>query len=171
MNNNETIYKEEINTDFDVRSLDTSCMNESTLQHPWWHNIKYFVIGILFGIILVKSEVISWFRIQEMFRFESFHMYGIIGSAIIVGIISLQLIKKFKIKTIYGEKIDLRHKKFNKGQLYGGLAFGFGWALTGACPGPLFAQIGAGASVVIITLLSAIAGTWFYGLVREKLPH
>ncbi len=171
MNNSETIYKEEINTDFEVRSLDTSCMNESTLQHPWWYNIKYFAIGILFGIILVKSEVISWFRIQEMFRFESIHMYGVIGSAIIVGIISLQLIKKFKIKTIYGEKIELHRKKFNKGQLYGGLAFGFGWALTGACPGPLFAQIGTGASVVVVTLLSAIAGTWFYGLVREKLPH
>ncbi len=171
MNNPETLFEEETNTDFEVRSLDTSCMNVSTFQHPWWHNIKYLITGILFGIILVKSEVISWFRIQEMFRFESFHMYGVIGSAVIVGIISLQVIKKFKIKTIYGEKIDLRQKKFNKGQVYGGLAFGFGWALTGACPGPLFAQIGAGASVVIVTLLSAIAGTWFYGLLRDKLPH
>ncbi len=171
MNNSETIFEKEVNTDFEVRSLDTICMNESTLQHPWWHNIKYLVAGIVFGIILIKSEVISWFRIQEMFRLQSFHMYGVIGSAIVVGIISVLIIKKFKIKTIYGEKIELHKKRFNKGQVYGGLIFGFGWALTGACPGPLFAQIGTGVSVVAITLLSAIAGTWFYGLLREKLPH
>ncbi len=161
----------ETNTDFEVRSLDTMCINESTLQHTWWHNLKYLFAGILFGIILVKSEVISWFRIQEMFRLQSFHMYGVIGSAVVTGIISVLIIKKFKIKTIYGEKIELYPKRFNKGQIYGGLIFGFGWALTGACPGPLFAQIGSGALVVSITLLSAIAGTWVYGLLREKLPH
>ncbi len=106
-----------------------------------------------------------------MFRLQSFHMYGVIGSAVVTGIISVLIIKKFKIKTIYGEKIELYPKRFNKGQIYGGLIFGFGWALTGACPGPLFAQIGSGALVVSITLLSAIAGTWVYGLLREKLPH
>jgi uncharacterized protein len=106
-----------------------------------------------------------------MFRLQSFHMYGVLGSAVVVGIISVLVIKKFKIKTIYGEDIILSPKQFNKGQVYGGLLFGFGWALTGACPGPLFAQIGSGFSVVIITLLSAIAGTWVYGLIREKLPH
>ena len=161
----------DINNDFEVRSLDTAGINESGLKHPGWYNLKYLFTGILFGIILVKAEVISWFRIQEMFRLQSFHMYGVIGSAVVVGIISVWLIKKFKIKTIYGESIVLHSRAFNKGQVYGGLLFGFGWALTGACPGPLFAQIGAGFSVVIISLLSAVGGTWIYGLVREKLPH
>ena len=126
-------------------------------------NIKYGVAGILFGIILVKAEVISWFRIQEMFRLQSFHMYGVIGSAVVVGIISVLLIKKFNVKSIDGELIRLEPKKFNKGQIYGGLLFGLGWAITGACPGPFFAQIGTGATVIIVTLLSAIAGTWVYG--------
>ena len=161
----------ELNTDFEVRSLDTICMNESHIQHPWYHSIKYLFVGMLFGIVLVKSEVISWFRIQEMFRLQSFHMYGVIGSAVVTGIISVWLIKKLKIKTIYGEPIELHPKRFNKGQIYGGLLFGAGWALTGACPGPLFALIGTGATVIIITLLSAIAGTWVYGRLREKLPH
>jgi uncharacterized membrane protein YedE/YeeE len=127
-------------------------------------------MGAFFGIILIKSEVISWFRIQEMFRLQSFHMYGVIGSAIAVGMLSIFLIKKLNIKTIYGEKISIPEKKFNKGQIYGGLIFGFGWAMTGACPGPLFAQIGSGALVVIVTLLSALAGTWVYGYFRDKLP-
>jgi uncharacterized protein len=167
----DTTLEIETNTDFEVRSLDMMCINESSLRHPWWYNIKYFITGILFGILLVKSEVISWFRIQEMFRLESFHMYGVIGSAVITGIVSILIIKKFNIKTIYGEKINLYPKKFNKGQIYGGLIFGLGWALTGACPGPLFALIGSGAFVVIIILLSAIAGTAVYGLLRERLPH
>ncbi len=171
MNNTAIVKNIETNTDFEVRSLDAMCFNESTLKHPWWYNLKYLFTGILFGIILVKSEVISWFRIQEMFRLESFHMYGVIGSAVVTGIISVFIIKKFNIKTIYGEKIELHPRKFNRGQIYGGLIFGFGWALTGACPGPLFAQIGTGSLVVIITLLSAIAGTWVYGLLRDKLPH
>src|SRR5688500_15529880 len=153
----------ETNTDFEVRSLDTSSMNESQIQHPWWHSLKYLVAGLFFGILLVKAEVISWFRIQEMFRLQSFHMYGVIGTAVVTGIISIWLIKEFKVKTIYGERIELHHKQFNKGQIYGGLLFGAGWALTGACPGPLYALIGTGATVVIITLLSAIAGTWVYG--------
>ena len=159
------------NKDMDIRSMDAMCVNESRLSHKWYHNIKYIAAGILFGIVLVKAEIISWFRIQEMFRLQSFHMYGIIGSAVVVGMISIALIKKFKIKTIYGEPITISPKSFNKGQIYGGLLFGFGWALTGACPGPLYAQIGAGATVVIVTLLSAIAGTWCYGFLRDKLPH
>lgn len=161
----------ETNTDFEVRSLDTMCVNESHLEHKWWHNLKYLVVGIAFGIVFVKAEIISWFRIQEMFRLQSFHMFGVIGSAVIVGIISVWLIRKFNIKTIYGEPIEFHPKTFNKGQVIGGLLFGFGWAITGACPGPLFAQIGSGGLVVAITLLSATAGTWVYGLVREKLPH
>ncbi|RZJ76128.1 MAG: transporter [Flavobacterium sp.] len=163
--------KNQENTDFEVRSLDAMCVNESHLQHKWYHNIKYLVVGVLFGIVFVKSEVVSWFRIQEMFRLQSFHMYGIIGSAIVVGMISIWFIKKFNIKTIYGETIEFHPKTFNKGQIYGGLIFGLGWAITGACPGPLFAQIGTGATVIAVTLLSAIAGTWVYGLLRDKLPH
>lgn len=159
------------NADFEVRSLDAVCLNESELKHPWWYNFKYLVAGILFGIILIKAEVISWFRIQEMFRLQSFHMFGVIGSAVIVGIISVWLIRKFNIKTIYGEPIEFVNRKLNKGNIIGGLLFGSGWALTGACPGPLFAQIGTGATATIITLLSAIAGTWCYGLLRDKLPH
>lgn len=159
------------NEEFDVRSQDAMCVNESTLEHQWHHNIKYLIVGILFGIVFVKAEVISWFRIQEMFRFQSFHMFGLIGSAVTVGLISVQVIKRFNIKTIYGETIKISPKTFNKGQIYGGLLFGFGWAITGACPGPLFAQIGTGATVIIVTLLSAILGTWVYGYFREKLPH
>ena len=159
------------NTDFEVRSLDAICVNDSQLDNKWYHNLKYLIVGVLFGVVFVKSEVVSWFRIQEMFRLQSFHMYGIIGSAIVVGMVSVWLIKKFNIKTIYGEKIEFHRKKFNKGQIYGGLIFGFGWAITGACPGPLFAQIGTGATVIAVTLLSAIAGTWVYGCLREKLPH
>jgi uncharacterized membrane protein YedE/YeeE len=134
-------------------------------------NIKFVVAGVIFGILLIKGEVISWFRIQEMFRLQSFHMYGIIGSAIMTGMISILLIKKFKIKTISKEDIVIKPKKFQKGNIYGGLLFGFGWAITGACPGPLFAQIGSGATVVIVTLFSAVAGTWVYGFFKERLPH
>ncbi|MEK7256776.1 MAG: DUF6691 family protein [Bacteroidota bacterium] len=159
------------NTDFEVRSLDTHCVNVSEVHLPWWHNLKYALAGIVFGVVLVKSEVISWFRIQEMFRLQSFHMYGVIGTAVVVGAISIFLIKKLKIKTIHGEAIEFQDKKFTKGQIYGGLIFGLGWAITGACPGPLFAQIGAGFTVIFVTLLSAIAGTWVYGRFREKLPQ
>ncbi|MEI6086773.1 MAG: DUF6691 family protein [Bacteroidota bacterium] len=157
--------------DFELRSLDATCLNESELVHPYWYNLKYLMVGIIFGIVFVKAEIISWFRIQEMFRLQSFHMYGVIGSAVLVGAISVFIIKKFKIKTIYGEPIQFDEKKFNVGQIYGGLLFGLGWAITGACPGPLFAQIGTGISVTIVTLMSAIAGTWIYGLVRNKIPH
>jgi uncharacterized protein len=161
----------DLNTDFEVRSLDTMCVNESHLEHKWYHNLKYLLVGIGFGIVFVKAEIISWFRIQEMFRFQSFHMYGVIGSAVVVGALSVWLIRRFNVKTIYGETIEFHPKTFNKGQIIGGLLFGFGWAITGACPGPLFALIGNGAVAVIAVLLSAIAGTWAYGYFREKLPH
>ena len=158
-------------TDYEVRSEDTACLNESELQHPWWYNFKYLVAGILFGIVLVKSEVVSWFRIQEMFRLLSFHMYGVIGTAVVTGMIAVWLIKKFNIKTIHSETIHFHPKKFNKGQVIGGLVFGFGWAMTGACPGPLFAQLGAGITVIAVVIASAVAGTWVYGKLRDKLPH
>lgn len=133
--------------------------------------LKYLIIGILFGIVFVKAEIISWFRIQEMFRLQSFFMYGVIGSAVMVGMISVQLIKRFNIKSISGETIIIPKKEFRKGQIIGGLLFGLGWALTGACPGPLFAQIGSGFTVIVVTLLSAIAGTWVYGKFADKLPN
>lgn len=155
----------------DIRHQDTVCSNETNLQHRWYFNFKYLLMGILFGIVFVKAEVISWFRIQEMFRLQSFHMFGVIGMAVVTGMISVWIFKKFNIKTIHGEPITIAPKKFSKGQIYGGLIFGFGWAITGACPGPLFAQIGTGALVVVFTLLSAILGTWVYGYFREKLPH
>ncbi|MBK7009249.1 MAG: YeeE/YedE family protein [Saprospiraceae bacterium] len=171
INQNTDIQQISEEQDYTLRSTDAVCINESHLHHKWYYNFKYMAVGVLFGIVFVKAEIISWFRIQEMFRFQSFHMYGVIGSAIMVGMISVWLIKKFNIKTIHGETIEFHDKVFNKGQIYGGLLFGLGWAITGACPGPLFAQIGTGATVIVITLLSALAGTWIYGYYRDKLPH
>ena len=134
-------------------------------------NIKYLLAGVVFGIILIKSQVVSWFRIQEMFRLQAFHMYGIIGSAIIVGMIAILIIKRFNIKSISGEQIVIPQKPFSWGNVWGGLIFGLGWAITGACPGPLYALFGSGIWVIGITLLSAIFGVWVYGLVQDKLPH
>ncbi|MDQ6531667.1 DUF6691 family protein [Flavobacterium sp. LHD-85] len=153
------------------KNIDGEGINASQKKETALGNLKYLIVGIFFGIVFVKAEIISWFRIQEMFNLESFHMYGVIGCAVVVGLISVQLIKKFNIKTLNGEKIEIQPKTFNKGQIYGGLLFGFGWAITGACPGPLFAQIGTGATVIVVTLVSAIAGTWVYGLIKDKLPH
>jgi uncharacterized membrane protein YedE/YeeE len=150
---------------------DTEGINSSKVKDSGFSLLKYLLVGMVFGIVFVKAEVISWYRIQEMFQLQSFFMYGVIGSAVVVGVISVQLIKKFNIKTLQGEKIEIPSKTFNKGQIYGGLLFGFGWGITGACPGPLFAQIGTGVTVIIVTLLSAIAGTWVYGLIKDKLPH
>lgn len=149
----------------------TACVNQSELDAHWYDHIKYLLVGVVFGIVFVKAEIVSWFRIQEMFKLQSFHMYGVIGSAVIVGAISVLIIKKSHLTSIAGEAINIPDKVFNKGQIYGALLFGIGWAITGACPGPLFAQIGTGATAVLVTLLSAIAGTWTYGLLREKLPH
>jgi len=134
-------------------------------------NLKFLISGTFFGIILIKAEVISWFRIQEMFRFQAFHMYGIIGSAIVVGMISILIIKKYKIKTFSGEEIKIAPKEFTKGNIIGGLMFGLGWAMTGACPGPLYALIGSGYPVIIAVLLSAVLGTYTYGAIKDKLPH
>ena len=145
--------------------------NNAVKKESIFSNFKYLVVGAFFGIVFVKAEIISWFRIQEMFRLQSFHMYGVIGTAVVVGLISVQIIKKYKIKTLNGNPIHIPSKSFDKGQIYGGFIFGLGWAITGACPGPLFAQIGSGFLAVIVTLLSAIAGTYVYGLLDEKLPH
>lgn len=134
-------------------------------------NIKFILAGIFFGIVLTKGEAISWYRMQEMFHFQSFHMFGIFMTAIPVGAISVLLIKKFNLKTSTGEVVSIPDKPFNKGVIFGSLIFGFGWALTGACPGPLYAQLGSGVLVTIVTIAAALFGTWTYALLREKLPH
>lgn len=134
-------------------------------------NFKYILVGIVFGIVFVKAEIISWFRIQEMFRFQSFHMYGVIGTAVLVGILSLQIIKRLGLKTMDGQPISTQTKPYNKGIIIGSLIFGMGWATTGACPGPLFAEVGSGYWAVLVSLLSAIGGTWVYGAIKQYLPH
>lgn len=133
--------------------------------------IKYILVGIVFGIVFVKAEIISWFRIQEMFQLRSFHMYGVIGSAVAVGAISVFLLKQLKLKSIEKEEISIVTKPFNKGTIIGSLIFGIGWALTGACPGPLFAHVGTGVSAFLVTILFALIGTFTYGIIKEKLPH
>ncbi|MXV50586.1 YeeE/YedE family protein [Pedobacter sp. HMF7647] len=134
--------------------------------------LKFILAGIFFGIIMVKSEAVSWYRIQEMFRFQSFHMYGIIGTAVIVGATSVYLIKKFRLKDVQGLPITFKDKEKSwKKYLIGGSIFGLGWALTGACPGPMFVNIGYGYLPMILVVLGALAGTYLYGLVRDKLPH
>ena len=136
-------------------------------------NLRYLIGGMYFGFVLVKSEVVSWFRIQEMFRFQDFHMYGIIGSAIIVGIISIQIIKRFNLRDIEGNPITILPKDASQWKRYiiGGSLFGLGWALLGACPGPIFALLGTGLTIMIVPILAAIFGTWLYGVLRAKLPH
>ena len=133
--------------------------------------LLYLVVGTAFGFVLTKAEAISWFRIQEMFRFQSFHMYGLMMSAVLVGMVSIQLIRRFGIRTLSGEPITIEPKVFQWGNVIGGLIFGLGWAMTGACPGPLYALVGAGVYVMAAGLLSAIGGTWVYGLMRDRLPH
>jgi len=135
--------------------------------------LKYLALGTLFGFILVKSEVVSWFRIQEMFRFDSIHMYGIIGLAIVVGIISVQIIKRKNVKDMHGNAISIPPKDASQVTRYlvGGSIFGFGWALLGACPGPMFALLGSGLTIMLVPIAAALVGTYTYGVLRDKLPH
>ena len=135
--------------------------------------LPYLFLGIAFGVVLSKSEVLSWFRIQEMFRFQSFRMYGIIGSAIATAAVSLLILKRLHSKDWRGDTISIPPKELGSGIRYsvGGALFGVGWALTGACPGPLFALVGNGLSVMLIAVASALAGTWLYGILRPRLPH
>ena len=135
------------------------------------NNFIYIFLGTLFGIVLTKSEVISWFRIREMFLFNEAYMYLIIGSAVSVGAISVFLLKKLGLKSLNNQELNFKGKDYNKGFIIGGLIFGVGWAITGACPGPIFAQIGAGAYPAIFTLLGAIAGAYLYYRFKENLPH
>lgn len=134
--------------------------------------LSYLTIGIFFGIIMYKSEAASWFRIYEMFQFGSFHMYGIIGSALVLGVIGVQIIKRNNIKAIGGKEMNLHPKsKGVTNYLIGGIIFGLGWALAGACPGPMYVLVGAGYSSILIVIASAILGTFVYGLLKNKLPH
>ena len=135
--------------------------------------VPYFLLGTWFGVVLTKSQVVSWFRIQEMFRFQSFYMYGVLGSAVLVAGISIALLRRFRVKTLDGAEIVIPPKVMGRGYRYwiGGTIFGVGWAFTGACPGPLFALIGAGVGVMIVTVVAALAGTWLYGYLRPHLPH
>lgn len=134
--------------------------------------LKFLLIGIVFGIVMFKSEAASWFRIYEMFQFQSFHMYGIIGSALALGILGTWLIKKYKLKAIDGETIKIlpKDKSFSR-YMYGGILFGLGWALAGSCPGPIYTLIGAGYISILVVLLGALMGTFIYGRLRHKLPH
>lgn len=144
-----------------------------SMQAPKSRLWPYLLIGIFFGIVATKSEIISWFRIQEMFRFQAFHMYGIIGSAVVVAFIAIRLINRGSIRSVDGSEINIPPKEMGKGIRYlaGGIIFGFGWALTGACPGPMFALVGNGFPVILVAIASAIAGAWVYGAMRPKLPH
>lgn len=147
-----------------------SAGNPSAPQSRLW---PYLLIGIYFGITLTKAEVISWFRIQEMFRFQAFHMYGIIMSAIVVAAISILIIKHRKVTAMDGSQIVLPPKEMGSGTRYwlGGTFFGLGWAMTGACPGPMLALIGAGLPVMVVAVVAAMLGTWTYGALRSHLPH
>ena len=134
--------------------------------------IRFVLAGIVFGIIMVKSEAISWYRIQEMFRFQSFHMYGIIGTAVLIGVVGIYLIKKFKLKDTGGLPINFKDKVMGwKKYLIGGSVFGLGWALTGSCPGPMFVNVGYGYYAMLVVIIGALLGTYLYGVLQNKLPH
>jgi uncharacterized membrane protein YedE/YeeE len=134
--------------------------------------LKYLSVGILFGIVMTKSEAVSWFRMQEMFRFDSFHMYGIIGTAVLVGMVVVYLIKKVHLKNVDGDRIKFNPKQMSITRyLAGGIIFGLGWSLVGACPGPMFTLLGQGAWSILLVIASAVLGTYVYGILRNKLPH
>ena len=134
--------------------------------------IKFFLVGILFGIVMSKAEIISWYRIYEMFKFQSFHMYGIIGSAVMLGMVSMFLFRKKMVKTFEGEEIHVIPKKKGLSRnLLGGILFGLGWALAGACPGPMFVLVGKGVVSILVVIFGATLGAFFYGLFKDKIPH
>ena len=150
----------------------SACINHSAKKETIFSLLKYTVIGMLFGIVFVKAEIISWFRIQEMFRFQSFHMYGIIGSAVVIGIVVVWFIKKTSMQSSEGEIIRFTPKNMSVARyLIGGTFFGLGWAMVGACPGPMYILLGKGFLLVLIIILGALIGTFVYGLLRSKLPH
>ena len=135
-------------------------------------NISFFAVGIFFGIVMTKSEAISWFRIHEMFRFESFHMYGIIGTAVVLGALTVWAMKKFNIKTLNGTDVSYNPMQLSiKRHLLAGSIFGLGWALVGCCPGPMYVLLGNGYAIVLLVMLGALLGTFVYGVIMDKLPH
>ena len=133
-------------------------------------NLRVLILGIIFGIVLVKGQIVSWERINKMFRFEEAYMYLVIGSAVVVGAISLIIIKRLRARTIDGEEVVIINKPMNKGIIFGGILFGVGWAITGACPGPIYAQIGSGTFLAVVTLLAALTGAYFYAVLQPRLP-
>ena len=151
--------------------IGSSSDSEATAPERLW---PYALIGLLLGIVFTRSEVVSWFRIQEMFRFQSFHMYGIIGSAVVVGAASVWLIKRFEVRAFTNRPMEIPNDTFNApGYQFwlGGIVFGLGWGLLGACPGPIYVLIGNGVTVMVAAFLSALAGVWTYGALRHRLPH
>lgn len=157
------------NATFDKRPQASQTRSSGT---PMLGYLSYLLAGTLFGFVLVKAEVISWYRIQEMFRFQSFHMYGVIGSAVLVGALSVWLIKRLNVRTFGGDEITFSPKDPTyRRYIFGGTAFGLGWAMTGACPGPIAALIGSGQTVFVVVLVSAIVGTYVYGILQKRLPH
>lgn len=134
--------------------------------------IKFLLVGIFFGIVLVKSEAVSWYRIYEMFKFESFHMYGIIGTAVVLGVLAVALIKRTKLKDIHGQEIDMpnKDKSFTR-YFVGGSIFGLGWGIAGACPGPMYVLFGTGVWTILVVIAAAVLGTFIYGLLKDRLPH
>ncbi len=135
-------------------------------------SLKFILVGMVFGIIMYKSEAVSWYRIHEMFRFESFHMYGIIGSALFLGVLSIQWIKRSRMKNVNGQVISIEDKEKSFWRyILGGTIFGLGWALSGACPGPMYVLIGTGAMSIMIVIFGALIGTFLYGVLKDKLPH
>jgi len=158
--------------EYENRSLDTMCVNDSVQKESWFANLKYGLVGLMFGVVFVKAEVISWFRIQEMFRFQSFHMYGIIGTAVTLGMILTAVIKKYKLRDFSGSKIVFQPKEKSVVRyIAGGTIFGLGWALTGACPGPMVVNLGAGYLPMLLVVVGATLGTFLYGALQKKLPH
>ena len=133
--------------------------------------LKYFLIGFIFGLALIKGEAISWYRMQEMFHFQGFQIFGFFLTAVPTASLCFYIIKKWNLKSLEGEVIVPKKKLFSKGTIYGSAIFGIGWGLTGACPGPIYVQIGSGYFISVILLLSALAGTWSYAFFRAKLPH
>jgi uncharacterized membrane protein YedE/YeeE len=150
---------------------------ETTDEHRPLHLAFYLLAGVYLGVVFVQSEVVSWFRIQEMFRFQSVHLYGIIGSAVAVAAASLWLIRRLDVRTLHGEPIGPAPKQWGDSRVpgarywLGGTLFGLGWALIGACPGPIFALLGGGVTVIVVALVAALAGTWAYAALRAHLPH
>ena len=156
----------------DARAIDVATVRSGHLELAR-DLATYGAVGMVLGVILIKSEAVSWYRIYEMFRFESFHMFGILGSAMLTALVSFQLLRRTKARALTGQLISIPDKELGRGHRYwlGGMIFGAGWALTGACPGPLFALIGSGVTTFVIVALAALAGTWTYGYLRPRLPH